>query len=304
MLTKNKIFINPEIRIETTNRCQVNCEICPHDQMTRRQETMTYQKFTYIVSKLLKYKPEMVTLFGMGEPLMDKGIVDKIEWCTHYGLDTFITTNSGLLDIDLTNNLIKAGLTMIRFSVHAEIDQNIMMRNIVNFLATNRIKYNDQVETHISAILKEGEYIKDITERWEGKVDHLEIWKPHNWAGAKNFRKIDGKKTTCGRPITGPLQVNVDGSVMICCFDYDSQMTIGNLRHQSLEEILESESYECIRTAHEIGVTQMLPCIECDQLNEYKEHNNPLLYSSRDSDRTFGKTSSNKFNVGDYKRWL
>ena len=55
MLTKDKIFINPEIRIETTTCCQANCEICPHDKMTRGQETMAYQRFNYIVSKLLKH---------------------------------------------------------------------------------------------------------------------------------------------------------------------------------------------------------------------------------------------------------
>lgn len=304
MLTKDKIFINPEIRIETTTRCQANCEICPHSQMTREQETMSYQRFTYIVSKLLKYKPEMVTLFGMGEPLMDKGIIDKIDWCTHYDLDTFITTNAGLLDIDIANDLIKAGLTMIRFSLHAEIDEKIKDRNIANFLAINEVKYDKQVETHVSIIPKENESIERIRNRWEKHVDYLEIWKPHNWAGAKSYRAIDRKKNTCGRPFTGPLQINVDGTVMICCFDYDSKMTIGNLNYQSLEEILESESYECIQVAHELGTIQMLPCVTCDQLNEYNDENNPLLYSSRDKYRTFGKTSSNKFNVGDYKKWL
>ncbi len=311
MLSKDNILINPEIRIETTNRCQAKCKICPHDQMTRRQETMSFQTFTYIVSQLMKYKPEMVTLFGMGEPLMDKGLIEKIEFCTQHGLDTFITTNAGLLDFEMINGLIEAGLTMIRFSIHAEIDKDTQERNISNFISTNQIKFNNQVETHISIVL-EGSFVNFVTglpeekikdlmiKIWEPHVDYLEIWKPHNWAGAKTYRIIDRKKNTCGRPFCGPLQVNVDGYVMICCFDYNSEMTIGNLNHQSLEEILQGESYECIKAAHEVGVIQMLPCVNCDQLNEYTDENNPLLYSNRDKNKTLGKTSSNKFNLGDY----
>ncbi len=301
MLDKDNILINPEIRIETTNHCQANCKICPHDQMTRRQETMSFHSFSYIVSRLVKYKPETVSLFGMGEPLMDKGLIAKIDFCTDNGLDTFITTNASLLDLEVINSLIKAGLTMIRFSLHAEVDKIVQERNIANFISTNQVKFDNQVEVHVSVVFEEETLsIENIIKHWEPHVDYLEIWKPHNWAGAKTYRIIDRKKNTCGRPFCGPLQVNVDGSVMICCFDYNSEMTIGNLNHQNLEEILQGESYECIKAAHEMGIIQMLPCVNCDQLNEYTDENNPLLYSNRDKNKTLGKTSSNKFNLGDY----
>ncbi|KKK47458.1 hypothetical protein LCGC14_3154960, partial [marine sediment metagenome] len=80
---------------------------------------------------------EKVSVLRALEYLKNKKIIDKIDWCTHYDLDTFITTNAGLLDIDIANDLIKAGLTMIRFSLHAEIDEKIKDRNIANFLAIN-----------------------------------------------------------------------------------------------------------------------------------------------------------------------
>lgn len=318
MLKPDGTLINPEIRIETTNRCQANCIICPRDQMTRELETMSQEDFCDIVIKLSKYKPEMISLFGMGEPLIDKGLEAKIGFANFHGYETFITTNAGLLDFDRIHILLNSGLTKIRFSVHAlypndyeeihkGLNYKVVDRNISNFLGLNEGFYgaiHDRIETHLSVIPMNGESIKDIKDKWEKVVDYLEIWKPHNWAGGKDFRKVDKQMYSCGRPFVGPLQINVDGSVMICCFDYDGKMTIGNILEQSLEEILDGEEYKGIREVHKLGLIQMLPCNKCDQLNRYNEENNPLLYSNRDESKQVGRTSSNKFYVGDYRKWL
>ena len=91
-------------------------------------------------------------------------------------------------------------------------------------------------------------------EYWRDKADLVEVWRPHNWVDGKKYRMIDTKmKITCGRPFTTPLQIQVDGTVNMCCFDYNGKLTLGDLKSQSLTEIFETPLYKKILMAHTTG---------------------------------------------------
>jgi hypothetical protein len=139
------------------------------------------------------------------------------------------------------------------------------------------------------------ESVDEIKNFWEPMVDWLEIWKPHNWTDGRKYRNVVKKKTTCGRPINGPVQIQSDGKMIVCCFDYNGVLEVGDTNLYSIAYILKGEKFNAIRKAHKKGELEGLICESCDQLNEYKE--SPLLYSSRDSSRDVGCTSSIKFKL-------
>ena len=117
---------------------------------------------------------------------------------------------------------------------------------------------------------------------WQDKVDLLEVWRPHNWVNARNYRKIQDKKLkSCGRPFNGPLQVQVDGTVNMCCFDFDGRLTLGDLKYQSLKEIFSSPLYKKISHYHKTGKFNGsgLICGRCDQLNSDKT--GVMVYNSK-----------------------
>ena len=303
-------LINPEVRIETTNLCNYNCKICPRDKMTRPKVTMDFDHFMNLALEIEELGANLISLFGFGEPLLDKNLPDKIQICTELGIDTFITTNASLLDVEMYKQLRDAGLGHLRISIHALTPNNyedvhgcgfdydnILLRNIYNYLACNKTD-GKPIKTSISVIPMHGETVEQIRGAWEHpSVDYLEIWKPHNWVYGKQYRKVKAKKRTCGRPHRGPVQINADGKMMICCFDFDAHMTVGDTHKNTIEEILKGEAFKKIRIAHETGVVDGLPCEHCDQLNV--EDENPLLYSNRDKMKTIGCTSSTKFNLED-----
>ena len=276
--------------------------------MTRRKTVMPLDHFFSLVDQAKELGAETISLFGYGEPFLDACVRTRIEYCTAQGLSTFVTTNGSTLDLSLANMVLDAGLTHIRFSVHGlfkadyekvhkGLDYLNTIRNIFNFLVINNKKFDHQCTVSVSVIPLHEEKVEDIRKFWEPLVDYLEIWRPHNWAGGKSFRMVDKKKKTCGRPFSGPIQINADGHVMVCCFDTDAKMTIGDTYKQSIKEILEGNKLQSIKEQHETGVLYGLPCVNCDQLNEYNKWNNPLIYSNRDPDKKIGVTSTLKEKI-------
>jgi radical SAM protein with 4Fe4S-binding SPASM domain len=135
-------------------------------------------------------------------------------------------------------------------------------------------------------------------EYWLPKADAIESWMPHNWSTAFNFRTVPDAKTTCIRPETGPLQVQWDGTVIPCCWDWNGEMLLGDLKTQTIEEIMKSAAYEDIRDAHRKGEFQRYPfCNQCDQL--YKR-TDVLIFSNRGdgmNEEKVGRSNSNLFKI-------
>ena len=300
------MLTNAECRIENTNRCQAHCAMCPRDTFTRELTTMPQGHFEQVVNQAHDLGAKTISVFGFGEPLMDGRIVDKVEYCFRRGLDTFITSNGGLLTDDLGARLLDVGLRHIRFSVHGLFAQDYhkvhrgleftkVLHNIHNFIRLNEKRFINRCKVSVSVIPMRGESVEFIRDFWEYRVDWLEIWRPHGWGGAKGYRDLtEERKTTCGRVHKGPVQVQADGTVIPCCFLTNNELVLGDTYKNTIEEILKGDKYARLRHAHSTGNMAGLPCERCDQLNI---GDNPLLYSNRDERRTIGSTSSIKFNL-------
>jgi sulfatase maturation enzyme AslB (radical SAM superfamily) len=296
---------NKEVRIENSSICNAACTICPREKMTRKKCTMPNGHFDYLVDQAKELGADTISIFGYGEPLLDQGVVNKVAYCNRKGLKTFITTNGSLLNTNMATWLLEAGLDKIRLSVHGMFDDYErvhiglkfypVMRNIQNFIAKNNTRFGHQCTTALSVIPMGGESVEYIREVWEDAFDELEIWKPHNWTDGRHYRyATKERKKTCGRPSKGPIQINADGKMMVCCFDYDAKMTVGDTYKNSIEEIVKGHDFWRIRKYHEYGLLSKLPCSTCDQLFV---GDNPLLYSNVDETCSTGKTSSTKFSL-------
>jgi len=80
---------------------------------------MDTEFFKDLVKQAKKMGAELISPFGFGEPLLDLDLEEKIQYCTDLGLETFITTNGSRCFMDRMHDLFNAGLTHIRFSIHA-----------------------------------------------------------------------------------------------------------------------------------------------------------------------------------------
>lgn len=287
---------NNEIRIEVTTKCNYNCVICPREKLTRKKETMCLKLFKYLFDKINSETAQYNTLTfpGMGEPLLDKSLDDKIIYAKKYGFTVLVLTNGSLLTIDRFKKLEDLGVNSIRVSIYGDSPKSYSaMHGMKNGGLFRKIKKN---LTEISKIKKftkllltnnvingyNSSTLDSWMEYWIDKVDLIEVWRPHNWVNVKNYRVIRQEKLkTCGRPFNTPLQVQVDGTVNMCCFDFNGGLLLGGLKTQSLKEIFESQVFKKILRHHTTGVfvSSGLICENCDQRNMDKS--DVMIYNSK-----------------------
>jgi MoaA/NifB/PqqE/SkfB family radical SAM enzyme len=262
--------------------------MCPRDKHTREHGIMDLRKYKKSIDEITKLGAKRVVLTGFGEPLLDKTLEDKVMHAKERGLKTYIITNGSALTEARGYNLIVAGLDEMRISFYGmgPDTYNVVMRNleyerteqnVLKFLDLNR----GLVKVHISyLVLPENQ--KDVDKFihfWEPKVDAIEVWKPHNFGDGRDYRDRTQAKRTCGRPSNGPLQIQWNGEVIPCCYDYNNQIVLGNAFETPILEILYGDKYNALRDAHEKKDFYKFPyCDQCDQL---LEHDDALVYTNR-----------------------
>lgn len=285
---------NPEVRIETTNICNAACIMCPREKMERLEGVMEMDLFKKIVNESKALGATNVFLGGFGEPLMDPLLAERVRYVKALSMYCNFISNGSLWDSDRAREFIEAGLDEVRFSfygqtkkiyeeVHRGLNYEITRKNIHNL-----IELRNHMEKKTPAILvyflildNNRAQADTFREEWEGKADFIEIWEPHNFGDGRGFRDLNAprKKQSCGRPKNGPLQFQYDGTFIPCCYDYAGQVILGDIREQSIPEVLRGERYEALRKAHEMEDYSNQPyCAQCDQL---MEHPDALVYTNR-----------------------
>jgi len=233
----------------------------------------------------------------MGEPTLDKSLFDKFAYAKIKKPELEITfiTNASLLTLEIWKTLEYIGVTSVRVSFYgndpesyAELmgvkESQNYFEKVCNILEEiSKIKKKTALLLTMNIIDNKHDVVpQEWIDFWEWKVDLVEVWAPHNWVDSVKFRKVQEKKMkTCGRPLEGPLQVQVDGTVNMCCFDYDGHLTLGDLKIQSLHEIFSSPLYKKIVKHHKSGDFKGsgLICENCDQLNIDKS--DIMVYNSK-----------------------
>jgi len=285
-----------EIRMEVTTKCNYSCIICPREKLTRKIETMSLGLFKYLFDKINSESSQYNTLTfpGLGEPLLDETLDDKIIYAKKHNYTVLMLTNGSLLTVDRFKQLESIGMDSIRVSiygnssesynaVHGTKDMDLFKEIKSNLTEISRIKAKTSLLLTYNVV--DGcndSALESWIEYWKDKVDLLEVWRPHNWVDGRDYRAVQREKLlTCGRPWKTPLQIQVDGTVNMCCFDFDGKLLLGDLQKQTLEEIFGALMFNKILKHHTSGDYKgsRLICENCDQRNMEKTES--MIYNSK-----------------------
>lgn len=292
-----------EIRFEVSTHCNYHCVMCARDSFMRGKRNMSFSLFKNLLNKILEETNQYTscTLSGFGEPLLNPELPKMFEYAKYKNFRTLLLTNGSLLT-DTFYETIRDTVDSIRISIYGnspDVYAKVHGCRPEQFFKTyqnlQHLIRDRKCELILNYIVVEGVNETETEEwifTWKDKVDLVEVWKPHNWATGKNYRKTNGEKNlTCGRPFHGPLQIQVDGTVNICCFDFNGETVVGGLNIQSLEEIYNTPAFQKIVLAHTSGDFQELICKDCDQRNKNKD--GIMLYNSKyDINQRINKTST------------
>ena len=128
-----------QAQVEVTNRCNLNCTMCPRDHFEVPKEDMPLDTFEKIINRLEGVK--LLTLTGWGEPLVHPQIFEMIAYGKVKGHRVKLTTNGTLLTTDIRRRVVSSGLDDITISLesvnsvsevgHANLDVLCYVKDLV-----------------------------------------------------------------------------------------------------------------------------------------------------------------------------
>ena len=104
-----------QVQIEVTNRCNMDCHMCPREDLNIELEHMDWETFTPVVDQLTH--KEDITLTGWGEPFLHPRIFDMISYCKERGHSVSITSNGLFTRPEMVGQIINSGVDALTFSI-------------------------------------------------------------------------------------------------------------------------------------------------------------------------------------------
>ena len=284
------MIIPNQIQIETVSGlCSVSCNMCPIDSHPRK-EIMSFELFSSIFEKLIPYRKEidMVSLCGIGETLLDKGIFQKIDFLKDSGFRGIAVYTNGialteknilkLLETQLETIVISLdGITkdtqdVIR--VGSKIDPLLKKIN-------NLVKHRNESNSNTAIILRftaqdiNRDSFDSYNTYWskrldEKKMDKVLYYEIHNHGNLVNVSGITNRRPNSEIKYTCPelfkrLTIHSNGNVAMCCGDHFEKHNPGSAITHNPIDIYNSGLHEKFRLAMDAGMIDQLDiCRTCD----------------------------------------
>jgi sulfatase maturation enzyme AslB (radical SAM superfamily) len=314
-------LLHAEVRYEVTDHCNATCIMCPREEHEHGREhgIMDQAKYERSIDEVVGLGAKKIVLTGFGEPMLDKRLEKKIAYAKSKGLSTYIITNGSVLNSKRAQGILEAGLDEMRVSFYGMgrdtyntvmqgLDYEKTRDGLLDFLALReRLGLHTKVQLSYLTMPENAKDESVFKEYWEPKVEAIEIWRPHNFGDGRDYREREGGakitvKTSCGRPESGPLQIQWNGEVIPCCYDYNNKIVLGNAFEQSVLEIMNGAKYRLLRYAHRTGRFNLFPyCDQCDQL---LPHADALVYTNRHNlpaEEAVKLSNTDLYNLADAK---
>ena len=249
-----------KIYLEISNLCNLSCAFCPGTR--RRKKALNEEEFATLLPKIRPYT-DFLYFHLMGEPLLHPKLERFLELAGDAGFKVILTTNGTLLSKQQAMLLNAPALHKVNISLHAfeandlavpfrdyltgcfEFGKAAEGKKLISYRLWNQ-GGQDEKNDEILATMKEF-----FSEPWAeerrglriGQRVYLEYGDKFDWP---DLSAADGGDGVFCHGLRDQLGILCDGTVVPCCLDHEGDIALGNLFHQSLEEILESPRAKAI----------------------------------------------------------
>lgn len=249
------------LRVETTSKCNRACRFCPHRELKRPKEFMSWSLYNKIVEDAHSLGITSMDIRNFGEPLLDLDLEHKIAYAKKRDFRYIeIYTNGILLNSDRYKSLIDAGIDRIRTSVITDQEYNTaLLRNLSDIdLRNDNIVSVELINMPETA----GNYIFLLKRLMDLGVKRVRLVPPHNWG---NWKKValNNKDLWCHR-LWSSINILTNGQTVLCCMDYEGIYDLGNVSTQHLGDIINSDRFIQYRQNHLNRSLEPI-CKECEK---------------------------------------
>ena len=257
------------IQLEPTNNCNAKCPLCPTGagQLKRRRGYMDVKLFKKIIDDVAG-KTQYMTLWNYGEPFLHPKIFEMIDYAKKNNLFITASTNGYVFYTDdLISKLANSHLDKLIVSLDGiSEDTYKLYRKGVDFkkvidgltklkLIKKKKNKKDPVIEIQFIIMKHNQHELSKYEEFAQKLGDKVVYKTVNthmvtgineldWLPNTQFRSDYKQNHTTNNPgnsncpvIWKSIVINYDGIVNPCCWDYQSEVVLGDLKNQTLHDV-------------------------------------------------------------------
>lgn len=244
--------------LEITDVCNLNCSFCAGT--VRKKEFISCEDFRLYAEKLKPYT-DFLYLHVLGEPLLHPKFKEILSIAKNLGFKIIITTNGTLLNEKgqaiLDNDAVfKVSISLHSFEANDNGNFNLYLASCLDFCDKaskkgiisvmrlwnmdsekryGKILLNDSIEKAIHDYFPVGEWEINTRGIRIRKKLFIEYGERFEWCEDGEEEKIH-----C-YGLSDQIGVLCDGTVIPCCIDCDGKISLGNLKYDTMEDILSSD---------------------------------------------------------------
>lgn len=263
-----------KVAVELTNRCNLRCSMCPMNKLGRPDADMEWWLVEKVAADFKENGLTVSWLHEMGDPLLYPRLpeaIDLFPGCS-------VSTNAMLLDERMGKELVATSLRRIRLCIDT-LNPRVypfirrggrfeeVVENIRTFLELSKG----------SSMTVEIQRLITLETAQESVRSFAEFFRLERYPQAKVIEKTcepldTSDETPMHQAFYGCFQgypfrwfiVLADGRVTHCCYDAHGQQTIGDMKVQTVREIVDSVTVEEYMSAFKAKDWKTLPrCGEC-----------------------------------------
>lgn len=292
-------FMPAIYQIEPTNDCNLDCIMCPSREIPQKTY-MALDTFYRVIDEIADYA-RGIRLNYLGEPLLHQRLVDMIAYAKSQSrAKVTLFTNATLLTHKMSVDLVRSGLDEVVFSVDGATPSTFeqvrrqaryedVVRNIEDFLLFKdgrkptasvnfvKLKVNEPeselVRAHWNKYGCEVQFSRLCT--WSGQLG-MDGLSDNGSKGSEN----SSERCPCAE-LWYKAVINATGDVLLCCNDFSSVRSLGNVKNQAIAAIWNGDSIKEARTWHLGKQFQNIPlCSRCSNWSTVKDMEGYMIGSS------------------------
>lgn len=281
--TEDSVYFPKVILIDNTNRCNLRCAMCIHQDLTthRKSQSMEMSLFKKIIDEIAAERPTArVWMIFCGEPCLAKDMPERIAYAKNKGLtDVVLNSNGVLLTPEKAKAFIDAGLDAMYVGIDAatrESYDKVRIGGDFEKAVNNVLAYNDlllrkggnqQLFVQM-VVLESNAHERDaFVAFWKSKGITTKVRPLGSWAGLKPTPNLRDNATVTRKPCYWLMQgmtICANGDVALCAADMYCRVNLGNVGQSTMKNIW-FDAHKKLRDIHKENRWDELPdmCRAC-----------------------------------------
>lgn len=277
-----------EVSIELTSACNADCIMCPRKDMDRKMAPMDFDLYKSVVDQCVELGVKKIFPNGYGEiTTMGHERVRKYLGYIRDKSPTIeigINSNGMLMDEEMCRIFIEKRVNWINITLdgataetYEQVRRYLKLDQVEGNVKRLRQMRDDMgvdrplVILHIIRMKETADEVEAFKQKWAGQCDSLYVMDICNRAGTMESQRdmLPNQGYPACFHLWNSFNVLADGTVALCCNDWNGKEPLGNMKTHSMYEIWHHPRIKELRELHLAGKAGEIPlCKDCDSFHE------------------------------------